>query len=181
LSSSAYFPRIIKVFRAKTPRPQRKEFYYFSELGVLCAFARGLAYPIFSSSRQDAKTAKNEILISDFELLLLFVLGVLCVFARVIVYSIFSSSRQDRKENFFDPPPWRPLWFDRFDRLRVRLRLTKGSAHHPEFIEGRLCESDFFPDFLNPNSTENFKYVCLDRIIALFSWARTSSSLRGLE
>jgi hypothetical protein len=28
-----------KVFRAKTPRPQRKIFSYFSELGVLCAFA----------------------------------------------------------------------------------------------------------------------------------------------
>jgi len=32
----------------------------------------------------------------------------------------------------------RPLWFDRFDRLTA-LRLSKGRAHHPEFIEGRLC------------------------------------------
>ncbi len=42
----------------------------FSELCALCAFARGLVYPILSLSRQD---------------------------------------RQERKENFFDPLPWRPL------------------------------------------------------------------------
>ena len=96
-----------------------------------------------------------------------------------------------RKENFFDPPPWRPLWFD--------------CAHHPESIEGRLRgsprgvkpwgsysasveintpqgsprgiptrpRSSYSPealfhrashrlsDSLNPNSTENFKYVWL--------------------
>jgi len=37
---------ISKVFRAKAPRPQRKIFSYFSELGVLCAFARVIVYPI---------------------------------------------------------------------------------------------------------------------------------------
>ena len=41
--------------RAKTPRPQRNIFSYFFELGVLCAFARVIVYPIFSSSRQDRK------------------------------------------------------------------------------------------------------------------------------
>jgi hypothetical protein len=32
--------RFNKLYRAKTPRAQRKIFFYFSELGVLCAFAR---------------------------------------------------------------------------------------------------------------------------------------------
>ena len=38
--------RFNKDYLAKTPRPQRKTVSYFSELGVLCAFARCLAYPI---------------------------------------------------------------------------------------------------------------------------------------
>jgi hypothetical protein len=51
--------RFNKDFLAKTPRPQRKIFSYFSELGVLCgstllttlspskgAFARVIVYPI---------------------------------------------------------------------------------------------------------------------------------------
>jgi len=40
------------VYLAKTPRPQRKIFSYFSELGVLCAFARVIYFPIRSSTIQ---------------------------------------------------------------------------------------------------------------------------------
>ncbi len=35
-----------KDFRAKTQSPQREKFAIFSELGVLCAFARVVVYPI---------------------------------------------------------------------------------------------------------------------------------------
>jgi len=45
---------------------------------------------------------------------------------------LIAPRRQDRKENFLDPPPWRPL---------------------------RLCESNRLSDSLNPNSAENFKYL----------------------
>jgi len=34
------------VYRAKTPSPQRKIFPIFSELGVLCGFARVISFPI---------------------------------------------------------------------------------------------------------------------------------------
>jgi len=50
--------------------------------------------------------------------------------------------RQDRKENFFDPPPWRAL---------------------------RLCERLSLSDFLNPNSTDNFKYVWLAFFLIAFA------------
>ena len=46
---------ILIIHRAKT---HRNIFSYFSELGVLCAFARVRAYLISSLSRQDAKIAK---------------------------------------------------------------------------------------------------------------------------
>ncbi len=49
------------------------------------------------------------------------------------------SSSPDKQKSY----SLRPLWFDRFDRLTA-LRLSKGSAHHPESIEGRL-----YGDFLN--------------------------------
>ncbi len=40
-------PSFVRINSAEwTPRPQRKIFSYFSELGDLCAFARGLVYPI---------------------------------------------------------------------------------------------------------------------------------------
>ena len=45
---------------------------------------------------------------------------------------LIAPRRQDRKENFLDPPPWRPL---------------------------RLCESHRLSESLNPNSAENFKYL----------------------
>jgi len=31
------------------------------------------------------------------------------ILVRTISTKIFAPRRQDRKENFFDPPPWRPL------------------------------------------------------------------------
>jgi hypothetical protein len=34
-----------KVYRAKTPRAQRKISSYFSELGALCVFARVIVFP----------------------------------------------------------------------------------------------------------------------------------------
>jgi hypothetical protein len=107
-----------------SPRRQDRKDYSFSFfLGVLCAFARGVVYPIFSSSRQDAKTAKiirsrsslasfaplRENVLIRFLFLIAprrqdrkdysfsFFLGVLCAFARGVVYPIFSSSRQDAK------------------------------------------------------------------------------------
>ena len=39
-----------KLYRAKTPRAQRKISSYFSELGVLCVFARG---SVFRSRNQN--------------------------------------------------------------------------------------------------------------------------------
>ena len=59
----------------------------------------------------------------------------LCVFrARTSLSDLLliAPRRQDRKENFLDPPPWRPL---------------------------RLCESHRLSESLNPNSAENFKYL----------------------
>jgi hypothetical protein len=60
---------------------------------VLCVFARVIFYPIFSSSRQDAKTAKKTVLI--------LLLGVLCAFARVIFFPIPYSKIQLNISNIF--------------------------------------------------------------------------------
>ena len=93
------------------------------ELFALSAIPWGELFFLRSSPHR-AKTAK----IAKKTLLVLF-LGALCPveyrldqdrvvrpkrysMGRVIFSPIFSSSRQDRqdrKENFFDPPPWRPL------------------------------------------------------------------------
>ncbi len=127
-----------------------------STLGALCVFARVILNPIFSSSRQDAKKT-----------FLILLLGVLCAFARVILLPDLllialslswakSKGRQDRKENFFDPPPWRPLRLCArpveylLDRRYIgfAVKLFHGASH-------------LFPDSLNPNSTESFKYVWL--------------------
>ncbi len=145
-----------------------------SVLGVLCAFARVIVYPIFSSlrqvcpekSRRDANkyislwlrtwralprgiptrprsSCSPEALfhrgshrLSDLHLIS--ELGALCAFARGLVYPIFSSSRQDAKT----AKKYISLWLRTWRPLR-------------------LCESDLFPDSVNPNSTANFIYVWL--------------------
>jgi hypothetical protein len=44
LRSKCYTQRLQKIYRAKTPRTPRKK--YFSELGALCAFARGIFFSV---------------------------------------------------------------------------------------------------------------------------------------
>ena len=92
---------------------------------------RPLSNAFHQRSTPDSGSSDSHAVIFIFQSLL----DVLCAFARDIVYPIFSSSRQDHKENFFDPPPWRPL---------------------------RLCESNLFPDSVIQNSTKNFKYIWLE-------------------
>jgi len=41
-----------KLYRAKAPRTQSKIFFYCSELGVLCAFARAISFPILQAKQQ---------------------------------------------------------------------------------------------------------------------------------
>ena len=83
------------------------------------------------------------------DLIFAFYLGALCAFARDGSYPIPDSHRAKTprsQRSYFRFLSWCPL---------------------------RLCESHYLSDSLNPISTENSKYVCLDPIIALFSWAST--------
>jgi hypothetical protein len=41
-----------KLNRAKAPRAQSKIFFYSSELGVLCVFARAISFPILQFKKQ---------------------------------------------------------------------------------------------------------------------------------
>ncbi len=68
------------------------DLHLISELGALCAFARGLVYPIFSLSRQacpEPFLCQDKLRRRDTKkTILILLLGVLCAFARVIVYPI---------------------------------------------------------------------------------------------
>jgi hypothetical protein len=127
----------------------------FSELGVLCVFARVIVYPIFSSSRQDAKTAKSirsrsslasfaplrENVLIRFLFLIAprrqdrkdysfsFFLGVLCAFARECSYPIPLSYRAKM------PRPQRKI-FSYFSELRVLCAFARGVVY-PIFSSSR--------------------------------------------
>ena len=126
--------------RAKTPRPQRKIFSYFSELGVLCAFARVILHPIFSSSRQDAKTAKK----NSFLFLRTWRPLRLCGSPRGIPTRPRSSCSPEALFHRARPVEY---LIDR-KYIGFAVKLFHRASH-------RLSDS------LNPNSTENFKYVWL--------------------